>query len=249
MNFLQEIIPKVRDTVDSGYYVHRTNERRKSLVEKIENEKDGGNVPVIAEIKPSSPNEGKIIAKEEREKFAQEYLEGGACALSVLTEPKIFSGDILFLQKEWEVPVLMKDFVIDKRQIGSGDCVLLIQKLLDLCNIEADEMISYAHEDGIEVLLEVHDLHEFERAKKTEADIIGINNRDLETMKVDIGNTVKILEKIKTDRTVISESGISSSEDVKKLVKAGADAVLVGTGLLKSGNVKKKIEEMRKAKD
>ncbi|OIO21726.1 hypothetical protein AUJ17_02155 [Candidatus Micrarchaeota archaeon CG1_02_47_40] len=247
MNYLEKIIPQVKETVDSGYYVHASRER-KSLVEKIEEEKEKKVVPLIAEIKPASPREGKIIGKEEMEEIAREYVEGGASALSILTEPKDFLGDILFLQREWKIPVLMKDFVIDKRQIGSGDAVLLIQKLLDLCHIEADELIDAAHEEGMETLLEVHDVYEFEKAKKTETDIIGINNRNLETMEIDLENTCKILKEVKSDRLVISESGISSAEDVRRLISAGADAVLVGTSLLKCKDRKGRIGEMRGAR-
>ncbi|MEM2963308.1 MAG: indole-3-glycerol-phosphate synthase [Candidatus Anstonellales archaeon] len=247
MGFLEEIIPKVKESVDSGYYVHLREEKRKSFVESIEEEKERGVVPIIAEVKPFSPTQGRLIKKEEMKRYAQEFVRGGACALSILTEPKIFEGDILLLQEKWAVPVLMKDFVIDRRQIGSGDCVLLIQRLLDLCRLDADEFISYAHEDKIEVLLEVHNVEEFERAKKTEADIIGINNRDLATMEVDINTTIKILEKTKSDRIVVSESGINSPTDVKRLIDAGADAILVGTGLLVGRDIRKKIYELKMA--
>ncbi len=242
MNYLEKILPEVRRTIESGYYKHNERER-KSLVEAIENAKHEKKTPIIAELKPASPSKG-AISNADMANIGKEYVEHGATALSVLTEPTQFKGNLKLLQREWEVPVLMKDFVIDERQIGSGDAVLLILKLLDMAGKDPAELIDKAHENDIEALLEVHSTEEFLRAKKTEADIIGINNRNLENFDVDIRNTCKILAEVGSDRVVISESGIQSRKDVEQVLGCGADAALIGTSLLKSESPGKMLSEL-----
>jgi len=244
MNYLEKMLPDIKKTVESGYYVHDERDR-KSLVEAIEEFRAEQKTPVIGEIKPRSPSEGQILKqKTDCVKLGEELIKGGACALSILAEPIHFGGDMKLLQRPWKVPVLMKDFVIDERQLGSGDAILLILRLLDICDIDENALIEIAHERELEVILETHTLEEFRRAKKTEADIIGINNRNLETMKCDLNTTLNILKQEKSDRVVISESGISTRSDIEKAIGAGASSVLIGTSILKSKSPAAKLKEL-----
>ena len=188
--------------------------------------------PIIAEIKPKAL--GRSLGPEEVAEYASTYQSCGACAISVLTEPLHFRGslDNLRLARETtELPVLRKDFIFDSRQIreAPADLVLLIAALgLDLKSF-VEETRSWAAEP----LVEVHDRRELEMALKTDADVIGINNRDLGTLEVDLG-TFERLAPLARDAGVflVAESGISSRADALRMAKAGADALLVGSALM-----------------
>ncbi|MEM3400235.1 MAG: indole-3-glycerol-phosphate synthase [Candidatus Micrarchaeia archaeon] len=236
--FLDRIIPDVRETINSGYYNVAAREPLYSLKEVVEKG------ALIAEVKPRSPSKGVLIS-EDAVHVARELASAGADALSILTEPKHFKGRIDLLREDYGVPLLMKDFIIDERQISGGDAILLILSLLDLVGKTPNALIECAHEKGIEVLLETHTQEEFRRAMETDADLIGINNRDLRTLRVDINTTIKILEKEKPDRPVVSESGIETAEDVERVLRAGASAVLVGTSILTSKNMKERLGELK----
>jgi len=243
MGFLSDILPVVKKTIDSGYYNVRYGRQKYSLVEEIESASAEGIVPVIAEIKPSSPTEKELVKEDELEKLINDYGESDAAGISVLTEPVHFKGDITLLKHDFQKPALMKDFILSEKQVGNGDAVLLIQEFLDLAGVDANELVDIAHERDLEVVLEVNSLEAFRKAKKTEADIIGINNRDLQTLKVDLNTTASILQKETCDRIIISESGIVTRETVRKLLDAGVDGVLVGTAILKSADRKKAIDD------
>ncbi|VVB66351.1 Indole-3-glycerol phosphate synthase [Candidatus Gugararchaeum adminiculabundum] len=243
--FLAEITPKVRETIASGYYVHEQPRKRKSLAGSLVNARVKGLTPIIAEIKPSSPTEANLVGARDPVLLGRDLIEGGAVALSILTEPKVFGGNIELLKREWSVPVLMKDFVISEKQIGTGDAVLLIMRLMDELKIDPEKMIHYAHARGIEVMLESTNEDEFARALKTEADVLGINNRNLENLQVDLGVTERVLKAVPRDgRPLISESGFSTKSEIHRVAKAGADGVLIGTGVLKSPDAKKKLQEL-----
>lgn len=202
-------------------------------------------IPVIAEVKPSSPTRFiRDVTPEEAAQIAGQMETGGAAAISVLTEPRYFKGSIENLnsvRQSVSIPVLRKDFIIDKAQIHEteSDLILLIagilgEKLADF----VDESISY----GIEPLVEVHNKKELETALSTGTNLIGINNRDLNTLEVDISTTEKLAPLI-SDRTIVSESGISTPEDAVRMINAGADAVLVGTSIMQ-GNIYDKTYEL-----
>jgi len=247
MDILDEIVKQIKETIASGYYeIEREEYPSASLVSKL-NEK----FILISEIKPTSPLRKKIL-EISVEEAAKEMKD--ADGISVLTEPKFFSGNLKnigIVKKTNGLPVLMKDFVIDTVQIDAGekagaDAILLIQSLFErgYCSLDVNEMIDYAQGKGLEVLLETHDIDEFRKAKETKADILGINNRDLASMDVDISNTVGILDKEKTDKPVISESGIFTLDDIKKVKEAGAKGVLVGTSVLLAESISDKIKEL-----
>jgi indole-3-glycerol phosphate synthase len=144
----------------------------------------------------------------------------------------------------------MKDIMIDKIQIDAAkkigaDYMLVIQSLFDQGYLkEIDEFIDYGHKQGLEVLLEVHTKEEFQNALKTEADIIGINNRNLDTLEIDLKTTEVVLEGYEKSRIILSESGIDTAEDIQYLKKCGADAFLIGSSIMKSNNIEEQVKKL-----
>lgn len=195
-------------------------------------------IPMIAEIKPSSPAKFiRSVTAEGAGEIAKQMEAAGAAAISVLTEPHFFKGSIDNLNSARGgvgIPVLRKDFIIDKAQIyeAESDLILLIAGIL---GNKLDGFVDEAISSGRETIVEVHNENELENALSTDTGIVGINNRDLTTMKVDISTTEKLAPLI-SDRIVISESGISSPEEALRMIDAGADAVLVGTYIMQ-GNI------------
>jgi indole-3-glycerol phosphate synthase len=211
-----------------------------------------GTFSLIAEIKRASPSAGVIRQSFAPIYLAKAYEEAGASALSVLTDKKFFMGDISHLKSAKEsttIPVLRKDFIIDERQIyesriAGADAILLIVRVLS-----DDKLLAFLKLTkglGLGTLVEVHSKEEALRAISAGAEMIGINNRDLSTLKVDINTTADIISALPElkSRVIISESGISSKEDAKKIFQAGADGILVGEAILKSKDVVKKIREL-----
>ena len=237
MNFIRKILKEVRKTINSEYYARIEDE-------KLEKRKYSGGL--IAEIKPASPTEGELYS-DSIEELAAIYEKNGANAISVLTEPTFFKGNlrnITIAKKTTNLPILMKDFIVSEKQVLAGknagaDIILLIY------GISPPKLIDYVHLLGLEVLLEVHTLAEFKRAKRTKADFIGINNRNLKNMEVDVQNTIRILGSEKSDGIVISESGIKTKGDVELLKKSGVKGILVGTNLLKAKNIGEMMKELR----
>lgn len=200
---------------------------------------------IIAEYKRKSPsglNENRDIV--EYVKFME---ENGAIGISVLTEEKYFGGsysDLETVTKTVKLPVLMKDFVVTEKQIDTAfnlgaDVILLIVKILT--ERELVNLYNYARDLGLEVIVEVTDQEDLNIALRHEFDMIGINARNLSKLEVDLDNVKKLLENIPKDRIKIAESGIKSKEDINELKKAGADAFLIGTTLMKDPN---KIKEL-----
>lgn len=209
-------------------------------------------ISLIAEIKKASPSAGVIVEKFNPTYLAKVYEESGASALSVLTDEKYFQGKIEYLKQAKDattIPVLRKDFIIDESQIyearvGGADAVLLIVRILS--DEQLESFMGLAGSLKMKCLVEVHDEAELERALKTEAEIIGVNNRDLDSFEVDFQTTIRLMDKYPElkEKTVVSESGIHSSEQVKALKEKGVSAVLVGESLLKSTDIGEKIREL-----
>lgn len=188
--------------------------------------------PIIAEIKPKAL--GRSLSAEEVAEYARTYQSCGACAISVLTEPLHFRGsldNLRLARATADLPVLRKDFINDVRQIreAPADLVLLIASL----GVDLERFVEEIRSWGAEPLVEVHDRYEMEMALKTDADIIGINNRDLRTLEVDIG-TFERLAPLARDAGVflVAESGISTRAEALRMTRAGADALLVGSALM-----------------
>jgi indole-3-glycerol phosphate synthase len=212
-----------------------------------------GLVPVIAEVKPASPGKTfRDIPPVMAAELAWEMEEAGAVAVSVLTEPGVFRGSLENLdavRKAVCLPVLRKDFIIDRLQLdeSKSDLVLLIAGIL---GEELGDFVELALEKGFEPLVEVHDRKELDSALETKARVIGINNRNFETLKINLGTTEELAPLIReydldhgTRHLIISESGMNSTGDVRRVIQAGADAVLIGSALMESASVFDKTKE------
>jgi len=215
--------------------------------------REGGQIRLIAEVKKASPSKGLIRHNFDHRAIAAVYKEKEVDAISVLTEEDFFQGSPAFLtdvKDIAELPVLRKDFIIDEYQIfearaNRADAFLLIAALLE--EGQASEYLHMATELGMNVLFEVHDFDELEMALKIPAPIIGINNRNLKTLQVDLDTTFALKQEIPADRIIVSESGIRTRDDVIRLENAGIDAMLIGTSLMESSNIGKTIDELRGA--
>ncbi len=246
-DFLDILVRDAMRTISKGYYevTGKGPTSKRSLSKAI----DGCNVnAVITEIKTASPSMGEIRAEIDAVKVAMVMESRGATGISVLTEPKHFKGDLQAIHRIQgivEIPILMKDIVLDPGQLDAAsrmgaDAVLLIEALFERghsrCTL--DEMIAEAHRLGLEVLLETHERGEFLAALSTGADLVGVNNRDLRTLDVDLGVTGKILEGYDTsERTVVAESGIKSPGDLRLLRDCGARAFLIGSAIMSSDDI------------
>lgn len=205
---------------------------------------------IIAEVKKGSPSKGIIRADFDPCDIARRYQAGGATCLSVLTDQRFFMGSLAYLEAIAEVvslPLLRKDFVIDPYQIyearaAGADAVLLIAAALSQEFLS--ELVSVASDLGLDVLLEVHNEDELERALELPVELIGINNRDLKTFHTDLAVTERLLPQIPADRLVVSESGLRSRADIRRLQQAGAGAFLIGESLMREENFEKKLQEL-----
>jgi len=210
-----------------------------------------GDVSVIAEIKRASPAKGVLRKDLDPEALARAYLEGGATALSVLTDEKFFHGSVDDLRKArvaTGLPVLRKDFVVDDYQLWEARVMLASAALLIVRILEQGQLAEYvaiARELGLATLVEVHSERELERALDARAAIIGINNRDLETFAVSIETTAKLRRFIPPEVVTVSESGIGSSDDLRLLAAMKIDAALIGEELVKSHDPAARLRELR----
>jgi indole-3-glycerol phosphate synthase len=209
-----------------------------------------GEVALIAEVKKASPSAGTIAPNFDPLSTAREYARGGAHALSVLTDRDYFQGDPAYLRlirNQISLPLLRKDFIIDELQVYESvvlgaDAILLIVASLTDENLR--RLYDRARTCQLDVLVEVHDLPEMERALELGADMIGINNRNLKTFDVDLATTEALAEEVPNDAVAISESGIRTADDVRRVRACGINAVLVGETLMRAGNIPAKIREL-----
>ncbi len=207
---------------------------------------------VIAEIKRSSPSKGAIDMTVDPVSQAKMYETQGASAISVLTDKPFFNGsmeDLEAVRKAVELPILCKDFMIDPVQIdqakAAGASIILLI-VAALSQAELENMNYYARLLGLEVLCEVHNQEEMERALKLDVDIIGINNRNLKTFEVNLETTEKLSSMVTDPETIlISESGIKTIDDVRRVRNVGADAILVGETLMMSADLQATFQDLR----
>ncbi|HEX7618056.1 MAG TPA: indole-3-glycerol phosphate synthase TrpC [Verrucomicrobiae bacterium] len=215
-----------------------------------------GPMALIAEVKKASPSAGVICKDFDPVRIAKEYEAAGASCLSVLTDEKFFQGSLDYLRQiraAVKLPLLRKDFIIDERQIleaieWGADAILLIVAIL------SDEQLAKFHslavEAGLAVLVEVHDEAELESAMEISPALIGVNNRDLKTFKVDLATTEKLAAKFLSSPVtchsslLVAESGIHTRSDVERLKQCGAGAILVGESLMREGDIKAKVREL-----
>ena len=210
-------------------------------------------INLIAEIKFASPSAGIIREKADPVSIGKIYEEAGAAAISLLTDRRFFKGDINhlpLLKKETSLPLLRKDFIVDDVQVSESrlwgaDAVLLIASILSKQQLK--ELLTAVQELGMAALTEVHDRADLEKAVDCNARIIGINNRNLDTFEVDIRKTMDLAPLAPDNQIIVSESGIHNKEDILFLKQAGIQAVLVGTSIMKSHDVKGKVKELVRA--
>ena len=211
----------------------------------------GEGIKLIAEIKQASPSKGMIRKDFDHLAIAKIYEESAVDAVSVLTEEDFFSGSLAFLSEAKQIltkPVLRKDFIFDEYQIyearaHNADAILLIAAILE--KNQASEYLHIARDLGLAVLFEVHNFAELEMALHIDSGIIGINNRNLKTLTIDLQTTFDLRKEIPPHTVVVSESGIRTRADVLKLEEASIDAMLIGTSLMETADIRKKISELR----
>ena len=207
---------------------------------------------LIAEIKPKSPSKGQLISEDPLE-IADLYARSDADAISVLTDEKYFGGSLALLKEVrayTQKPILRKDFIVDEYQVyetllGDADAFLIIASVLS--TEEMTKLMSIGTALGLDYLVEVHDQNDIEKAIVSGAELMGINNRNLKTLDIDLDTTEKLMRLIPKDVAVISESGIETAEDVKRVRSWGVRGILVGTSILQSGDPMAKIKELKAA--
>ncbi|MDD5681296.1 MAG: indole-3-glycerol phosphate synthase TrpC [Candidatus Omnitrophica bacterium] len=207
-------------------------------------------IHLIAEVKKASPSAGVIREDFDPLKIALAYETGGASAISVLTDEKFFQGSLSHLEKikkSVRLPVLRKDFIIDEYQIyesiaHGADAALLIADLLTAGELK--NFLAIGRENKFDFLVEVHSEEDVQKALDSGCDIIGINNRDLHTFKVDVYTTARLIKLIPHEKIIISESGIRTRENVSYLRSLGVDAVLIGEAFMRSDDIGAKVREL-----
>ncbi len=209
---------------------------------------------MIAEVKRASPSAGTIATDFDPLTIARSYEKAGATAISVLTDEKYFQGHLEYLtliREQLDIPCLRKDFIVHEAQIyeavvAGADAILLIVAALKQDDLV--RLLDIAHTFQLDVLMEVHDLPELERALDTDARIIGVNNRNLKSFTVDLATTEAISEEVPDDIVLVAESGIKTVEDAERLAACGSDALLVGETLMRSSNIMVDLPALRVTK-
>lgn len=238
---------EVEELKNSELDIQQSALRPRSLIQALSEAK---NVAIISEFKRASPSKGDINLSLDPARQAKLYALAGASAISVLTDEKGFKGSFSDLKKVREavnLPILCKDFIVDKIQIdlarsAGADVILLIASALSLEQLE--ELHKYASEKGLECLVEIHDEKDLEKALHIRAQIIGINNRDLKSFEVNLENTEKLGPLVKkAGAFLISESGMKTREDIVRAAAAGASGVLVGETFMTSDDLKETFNE------
>jgi len=206
---------------------------------------------IIAEVKKASPSKGVIRENFDHLSIAQDYESGGANAISILTEPHYFQGNLEYIsqiRRYTSIPLLRKDFIVDKYQIieavaYGADFILLIARALSKKDLK--ELLEYAFMFGLEVLVEIHDKSDLVKAIFAGANIIGVNHRNLETFEMDMSLSEKLMGLIPNGKIIVAESGINSFETVKRLSDIGVDAFLVGEHFMRQDDIVNAVKTLK----
>jgi len=212
-------------------------------------------IRIIAEVKKASPSKGIIKEDFDPLAIAQAYSNSGANAISVLTEPHYFQGNLEYLaaiRRYVPTPLLRKDFIVDKYQIVEAlvygaDFILLIAKALG--TKELKELYDYALHLGLEVLVEIHDKEDLTKAMKCGAHIVGINHRNLDTFEMDMQLCDKLIPMIPNGKIIVAESGVSNTETIKRLSEIGADAFLIGEHFMRVPSIEEELQKFKNSKN
>ena len=255
---LDEIVEKTKLRIDEEKKIKSLDDLKAEVLSK-EIEMDfpfkkalsAPDISIIAEVKRASPSKGLIAEDFDYVKIAKEYEEAGASAISVLTEPYFFLGSDDYLSdiaQNVSIPILRKDFVIDEYMIWQAkalgaSAILLIVSILD--TVQLKKYLDLAHDLGLSAIVETHDTSEISTAMIVGAEIVGVNNRNLNDFTVDIENSINLRRCVSGDVVFISESGIKTKEDVTRLKENNVDAVLIGETLMKSDDKKSMISELK----
>lgn len=257
MNFLENILLRTRERISGEKKLNTLSDVRRAAesvpAPKVSFQKvlSADCLSIIAEVKQASPSKGQLVEDFPYLEIAKEYESAGADAISCLTEPFYFKGKDSFLEeiaRSVSIPVLRKDFVIDEymiyqaRALGASALLLIVRILSDE---ELADYLALTSELGLSALVECHNASEVERALKAGAEIVGINNRDLDTFNVDIMNTVRLAPMIPDGIVKVAESGIRTREDISMIRKAGLDAFLIGESFMRSADRKALIEDFK----
>jgi indole-3-glycerol phosphate synthase len=256
VNVLEEIVTEKRKEIDLARHARPFE----SLLDRLPTAppvrdfaaalKAGSGMRVIAEVKKSSPSAGLIRAEFDPVAIARTYAENGAACISVLTDKPFFQGsldDLIAVRHAVSIPVLRKDFMLDRYQVlearvAGADCILLIAECLDDCTLR--DLYFYASELGMESLVEIYDPENLERVLKLGPALVGINNRNLRTFVTDLGHSIALRNRVPADCVLVSESGIHRRADVERLEQAGIRAMLVGETLMRSPDIGTKLREL-----
>ena len=247
-DILQKILARKHEEVDQRSRIRSLDSIRaraahqpptRGFTASMQRKLDAGEPAVIAEVKKASPSKGLIRKDFDPAAIARSYEAAGAACLSVLTDVDFFQGSNRYLAEAREacaLPVLRKDFIVDPYQVYEArvigaDCILLIVAGLE--DGPLVEMTNLAHDLGMDVLVEVHDIDELERALQADCDLVGINNRNLRDFSVSLDTTIELRDAVPPDRLLVTESGIASRADVARLRGAGVNAFLIGESFMR----------------
>ena len=263
-NLVKRLVENSYKSIDEGLY-NTTNidysHEALNLKKNILDLKGKNKIPIITEIKFSSPSKGVIMNRENANllSISREMIKSGAVGLSVLTQKYLFNGSLsnfVMIRNDTSIPMLMKDIIVSEIQLDcakkiGADYILLIMTVFDknFAEGDLDKFVNYAHKKGLNILFEVHHEDEFNEILKFDLekkDLIGINNRNLDNLKIDLQTTEKLLKKYdKGKNIIVSESGISNSDQIMQLKNAGADAFLIGTSIMEENKqIAIKIKEL-----
>jgi len=251
-DFLDKLIAEAEARVMRGYYDENLGVHPKHL--SLSNAiSDSDHNAIIAEIKQKSPSRGTLRTGLDPRDAAIQLARGGATGLSVLTEPDNFGGTMQALaqiRSAVDIPLLMKDIIVNEKQINAAvnsgaDCILIILSALTRKKVPPADLIKRAHYSQLEVILEVHDAQELETASQSDAEIIGINNRNLKNLTVDLNTTTKLLNSTLhiQGKKIISESGFETAEDIRRLKDTPVDGFLIGSSIMRATNLESKVRE------
>ena len=258
IEMLDEIVQKTKERLEISKQEKSLDELKREVNEldisldfPFKTALSDSEISIIAEVKRASPSKGMIADDFDYVLIAKEYEDAGASAISVLTEPNFFKGSNDYLKEISQnvtIPLLRKDFIIDEYMIWEAkllgaSAVLLIVSILDI--VQLKKFLDLAHDLGLSAIVEAHDGNEIRTALNVGAEIIGVNNRDLTDFSVDIENSINLRRCVSGDVIFISESGIKTPEDVRKLKDNNVDAVLIGETLMKSDDKKALISELK----